>query len=88
VKPNKPAPKPVIAKTVIPAAVKVPPVKPEVLKASNDKVAPIKFDTRPLVITRVPQNDEDSDGESAVSASLLAGPRNVNRTSPAAANST
>jgi DnaK suppressor protein len=79
VKPNKPAPKPVIAKpmTVKPAAAKVPRPTPEVAKASNDKVAPIKFDTRPLVMTRMPQNDEDSDGESAASASLLAGPRNV-----------
>jgi DnaK suppressor protein len=104
VKPNKPAPKPVIAKPVIakpviakpviakpvlakpvlakpvmlkPAAVKVPRAKPEQAKASNEKVAPIKFDIRPLVMTRVPQNDEDGDGESAASASLLAGPRNV-----------
>jgi DnaK suppressor protein len=79
VKPNKPAPKPVIAKpeTVKPAAMKVPRLKPEVVKASNEKVAPIKFDTRPLVMTRLPQNDEDGDGESAASASLLAGPRNV-----------
>jgi DnaK suppressor protein len=79
VKPNKPAPKPVTAKpvTVKPAAVKVPRVMPEVAIASNEKVAPIKFDIRPLVMTRVPQNDEDGDGESAASASLLAGPRNV-----------
>jgi DnaK suppressor protein len=79
VKPNKPAPKPVIAKpvTVKPAAVKVPRPKPEVTKVSNEKVAPIKFDTRPLVMTRMLQNDEDADGESAASASLLAGPRNV-----------
>ena len=79
VKPNKPAPKPVTAKpmTVKPVAVKAPRVKPEVAIASNEKVAPIKFDTRPLVMTRMPQNDEDGDGESAASASLLAGPRNV-----------
>jgi DnaK suppressor protein len=81
VKPNKPAPnKPVIAKpmtAVKPVAVKVPRPKPEVVQASNEKVAPIKFDTRPLVMTRVPQNDEDNDGESPSSASLLAGPRNV-----------
>jgi DnaK suppressor protein len=84
VKPNKPAPKPAIAKapiakpvTATPAAVKVPRAKPEPIKASNEKVAPIKFDTRPLVLTRMPQNDEDADGEAAVSASLLAGPRNV-----------
>jgi len=88
VKPNKPVPKPVIAKPVIakpaiakpvsatpPAVAKAPPrVKPEPV---SEKVAPIRFDTRPLVLTRVPQNDEDADGESAVSASLLAGPRNV-----------
>jgi RNA polymerase-binding transcription factor len=86
VKPNKPAPKPVIAKPVPakPEAVKLPRPKPEGVKASSEpvkpsseKVAPIKFDTRPLVMTRVPQNDEEGDGESATSASLLAGPRNV-----------
>jgi DnaK suppressor protein len=76
----------VIAK---PAAVKAAAVKParakpeavkangEAPKASSEKVAPIKFDTRPLVMTRVPQNDEEGDGESTASASLLAGPRNV-----------
>jgi DnaK suppressor protein len=79
VKPNKPAPKPETAKpvTVKPAAVKASRVKPEVAIASNEKVAPIKFDIRPLVMTGVPQNDEDGDGESPASASLLAGPRNV-----------
>jgi DnaK suppressor protein len=81
--------KPVTAKPVIPkaAVAKLEPVKPasikaqrpkpEPAKASNEKVAPIKFDIRPLVLTRVPQTDEDGDGESAASASLLAGPRNV-----------
>ena len=79
VKTSKPAPKPVIAKpmTVKPAAVKVPRPKPEATKENNEKVAPIKFDTRPLVMTRMPQNDEDNDVEPAASASLLAGPRNV-----------
>jgi DnaK suppressor protein len=81
VKPNKPAPKPAIAKPAVakPAAAKTAPVKPapEKAKAANEKVAPIKFDTRPLVLTRVPSSDEDSDGEAASSASLLAGPRNV-----------
>jgi DnaK suppressor protein len=43
-------------------------------KAVAEKVAPIKFDTRPMVVSRGLQNDEDADGESA---SLLAGPRNV-----------
>ncbi len=76
---TKPAlPKPVVAKTLAatPAA-KAPRAKPAPVKASNEKVAPIKFDTRPLVLTRMPQNDEDGDAEAAASASLLAGPRNV-----------
>jgi DnaK suppressor protein len=79
VKPNKPALKPVIAKpaTVKPTPVKAPRAKPEEALASSEKVAPIKFDTRPLVVTRLPQNDEDNDIESAAAASLLAGPRNV-----------
>jgi DnaK suppressor protein len=80
VKPNKSAPKPAIAKpaAVKPVPVKAPRVKPEpVVNASSEKIAPIKFDTRPLVLTRVPQADEDGDGEVAASASLLAGPRNV-----------
>ena len=72
-------PKPAVAKLdpVKPVAIKAPRPKPEPAKASNEKVAPIKFDIRPLVLTRVPQTDEDGDGESAASASLLAGPRNV-----------
>jgi DnaK suppressor protein len=82
VKPNKPAPKPmakpVAAKpeTIKPVAVKAPRPKPEP-KVPSEKVAPIKFDTRPLVLTRMPQIDEDGDGESPASANLLAGPRNV-----------
>jgi len=76
----------VIAKPVMVKTVAVKPARPkpeavkatsEAAKASSEKVAPIKFDTRPLVMTRVPQNDEEGEGESAVSASLLAGPRNV-----------
>jgi DnaK suppressor protein len=84
VKPTKPVPKPVIAKPVVvkpvavkPAMEKAPRPKPEPARAQNDKIAPIKFDTRPLVITRVPQSDEDGDVEAGASASLLAGPRNV-----------
>jgi DnaK suppressor protein len=73
VKPNKPAPKAVTPPP--PVAAKAPRAKPESVKPNPEKVAPIKFDTRPLVMTRVPQNDEDGDGET--SASLLAGPRNV-----------
>jgi DnaK suppressor protein len=70
--------KPLAAKpdTVKPV-VKAPRPKAEPIKVASEKVAPIKFDTRPLVLTRMPQIDEDGDGESAVSASLLAGPRNV-----------
>jgi DnaK suppressor protein len=81
VKPDKPVPKPSIAKPVPakPVAAKVTRPKPEPVKVSHDpdndeKVTPIKFDTRPLVMTRMPQIDEDADGDSA---SLLAGPRNV-----------
>jgi DnaK suppressor protein len=82
VKPTKPAPKPVIAK---PAIAKPPRAKPAVLKpvpapatrVTAEKIAPIKFDPRPLVMPRSLQNDEDRDAEVSVSASLLAGPRNV-----------
>ena len=74
--------KPVAAKFVAakPAMVKpaaVPRVKAESGKATHEKAAPIKFDIRPLVMNRIPQNDEDGDGESAAPAGLLAGPRNV-----------
>jgi DnaK suppressor protein len=50
---------------------------PAAAKAIPEKAAPVKFDTRPLVLSRLVQNDEDADGDSPVSASLLAGPRNV-----------
>jgi DnaK suppressor protein len=57
---------------------KAPAMKAPAAKVANEKPAPIKFDTRPLVMPpRAPQNDEDGDGESSASASLLAGPRNV-----------
>jgi DnaK suppressor protein len=83
VKPNKPAPKPVIAK---PAITKAPQVKPAALKpvptpapkVTAEKIAPMKFDTRPLVMPPRPMPvDDDSDADAASSASLLAGPRNV-----------
>ncbi len=60
-----------------PAPGKAPRVKSEAAKPVSEKVAPIKFDTRPLVMTRLTASDEDGDGESPVSASLLSGPRNV-----------
>jgi DnaK suppressor protein len=86
VKPQKPAQKPVSAK---PATTKAPPAKPVALKPvptpaaaaapkpTAEKIAPIRFDPRPLVMPRAPQNDEDGDAENSASASLLAGPRNV-----------
>jgi len=81
VKPNKPALKPVAVKpmaaakpAVKPAAVKLPRPK-RAAPAATEKVVPIKFDPRPLVVTRLPQPDEDD--EAPASASLLAGPRNV-----------
>jgi DnaK suppressor protein len=81
VKPNKPAPKPVTAKPAIakaplkPAALK--PVPTPAPKVTAEKIAPMKFDTRPLVIPRPLPNDDDADAEIASAASLLAGPRNV-----------
>jgi DnaK suppressor protein len=84
VKPSKPVPKPSAAK---PAAAKaVRPKAGKVITQSKagttheiaEKVAPIKFDTRPLVMPiRPAQNDEDGDGDPTAPASLLAGPRNV-----------
>jgi RNA polymerase-binding transcription factor len=88
VKPTKSAPKPVSAKPALtkPARAKPPALKPVAApapspaapaRASSEKIAPIKFDPRPLVMPRAPQNDEDGDAEGSASASLLAGPRNV-----------
>jgi DnaK suppressor protein len=91
VKPNKPHPKPAAVTTNRP---KPTPVKPVAVKPAavavapesqshdvveiNDKHAPVKFDTRPLVMPIRPvQNDDDADVDPTVSASLLAGPRNV-----------
>jgi DnaK suppressor protein len=46
--------------------------------APVERLAPIKFDSRPLVMPmRAAPSDDDGDGEPSVSASLLAGPRNV-----------
>jgi DnaK suppressor protein len=95
VKPHKPAPKAVAAKPAanstnhaphparakshaLPAKLETPaPVRG--ITAPVEKVASIKFDSRPLVMpTRVvPQSDDDGDSEQTTSASLLAGPRNV-----------
>jgi DnaK suppressor protein len=76
----KPTPvKPVAVKpaTLKPAAVATELKSHDVIEI-NDKHAPLKFDTRPLVMpTRPAQNDDDADVDPTVSASLLAGPRNV-----------
>jgi DnaK suppressor protein len=83
VKPTKSAAKPVTAKPAItkPERPKEPVLKTvpaSAPKAPAEKIAPIKFDPRPLVMPqRAAQNDEDGDAEASVSASLLAGPRNV-----------
>jgi RNA polymerase-binding transcription factor len=84
VKPNKPAPKPAAAK---PAAAKA--TRPKAAPSPVDSATrselevaethtPVKFDTRPLVMPSRPlQNDDDGDADPSISASLLAGPRNV-----------
>ena len=93
VKPNKPAPKPVPAKAVAAkptaakaVAAKVTRAKPapgteaktDAIAEITEKLTPIKFDTRPLVMpTRPAQNDDDGEVDPNASASLLAGPRNV-----------
>ncbi|GAC1306895.1 MAG: hypothetical protein NVSMB10_12010 [Steroidobacteraceae bacterium] len=91
VKSNKPAPKPAPARPATgktPRAKPVKPVKPVARSSETKKnvkpevvaenVAPIKFDTRPLVMpSRPAQNDDDTEGDPSVSPSLLAGPRNV-----------
>ena len=74
----KAAPAPAAAAKTAPTAKAAPAPKPAAApKAAVEKVAPIKFDTRPLVMSRPPQNDEDADGDGGQSPSLLAGPRNV-----------
>jgi DnaK suppressor protein len=93
VKPNKPAPKPAAVKpaAVKPAAAKPAAAKgirakpapgtetkPDAGAEIANKIAPIKFDTRPLVMPARPaQNDDDGEVDPNASASLLAGPRNV-----------
>ncbi len=75
--PTAAAPKPAAkAATAKPAAVKAAREKtPESAIAPAEKIAPIKFDPRPLGLARVIATDEDGDQDG--SASLLAGPRNV-----------
>ncbi len=86
--PKTAAAKPAAAKAAAskPAGVKVARTKPSPPQADarpqaatiTEKLAPIKFDTRPLVMpTRPIQNDDEGEVDPTVSASLLAGPRNV-----------
>jgi DnaK suppressor protein len=85
-KPSKPILKPVAAKPIVKAprvkaAAPLKPLKQEAAahapKANPVKVAPIRFDPRPLIMPpRTQQHDEDGE-DSAASAGLLAGPRNV-----------
>jgi DnaK suppressor protein len=81
VKADRAKPTPVKPVAVKPAAMKPAAIEPESKSHDaeiNDKHAPIKFDTRPLVMPMRPaQNDDDADVDPSVSASLLAGPRNV-----------
>jgi DnaK suppressor protein len=82
VKQTKPSSKAAPVKTV---AAKTPRPKPapsaapasDDIDISSEKVTPIKFDPRPLVMSRMVPNDEDGDNEGPGSPSLLAGPRNV-----------
>jgi DnaK suppressor protein len=76
---TKPAGKPPRVKAAAPAKAPAPaptPAQPAA-KAHPPRPAPVRFDPRPLVLPpRATQHDEDSDDPN-VSASLLAGPRNV-----------
>jgi len=80
----KPSPAAPTAKAALakPAALKAPRVKNDedlsdtgAVGAAAERIAPVKFDPRPLVMTGIAQPEEDGDPDGA--ASLLAGPRNV-----------
>jgi DnaK suppressor protein len=71
----KPAPAP---KTVAPPKAAAPkPVQDKPVDKSADKSAQIKFDPRPMVVSRPAPLEDDSDSDGPIPASLLAGPRNV-----------
>jgi DnaK suppressor protein len=71
-KPTAPAAK---AANTKPAAIKAPRETTHEKAAPAERIAPIKFDPRPLGLARAAQADED--GEDGGASSLLAGPRNV-----------
>jgi DnaK suppressor protein len=81
VKPNKPVPKSTAAKATSgkAARAKSAPVEANAAeRRTTETHAPIKFDTRPLVLpTRPVQNEDDGETDPSASPSLLAGPRNV-----------
>ena len=64
-----------VAKRVTPKVVAVKPAA--AAKSAEGKSAPIKFDPRPMVISRPAPFDDDGDPDGPIPASLLAGPRNV-----------
>src|SRR5271154_5367355 len=72
VKSNKPVPKAVAAKAT---RVKIAPLDADSDDQNADKLAPIKFDTRPLVLPTRPAQNDDDEVDPSSSASLLAGPR-------------
>ena len=80
VKPNKPVPKSTAAKA---ASAKVTRVKSAPVESdpeergSSETHAPVKFDTRPLVLPTRPAQIDDDETDPSASPSLLAGPRNV-----------
>jgi DnaK suppressor protein len=81
VKPTKPASKSTSAKTAATTAARTKSAPAH--DAANggtdvaEKLAPLKFDTRPLVLPTRPAQSDDDDTDPSASASLLAGPRNV-----------
>jgi DnaK suppressor protein len=81
VKANKSAPKTTTAKSAVKSRAKAAAVDTAsaVVEANSaaEKLAPIKFDTRPLVMPTRPVQNGDDDEDPSASASLLAGPRNV-----------
>ena len=64
-----------VVKSVTPKVVAVKPAA--VAKSAEEKSAPIRFDPRPLVISRPAPLDDDADSDGPIPANLLAGPRNV-----------
>jgi DnaK suppressor protein len=77
VKANKPVSKPPADKPAAKAPRAKSAAKPDAVKVAVEKIPPVKFDIRPLVVQRALTSDDDADPDAPLSASLLAGPRNV-----------